>query len=403
MTGTGLAQAIPIAISPILTRLFTPEDFGVFAIYVAIVSIVSIVVTGRYEMAVLLPKNDRDAFHIVALSILVTLAISLLFLILILVFNTNIVAFIGNSKIANWLYWMPLSTMLVGIYSSISYWNIRKAQYRRLATGRIIQTASTTLVQLSAGLTKIGSIGLVIGQITGQFLATLIVAKSTSRNDRSMKDGLNKNRLIILAKKYKKFPMYLIVAQGLNTASSQAPIIFLGSIFGMVTAGHYGLIQRVMGAPMVLVASAIGEVFRQEASHAYRETGNCRKIYIATFVRLVALSIVPFGILFFSAPFLFEFIFGESWRIAGEYTQILIPLYFFQFITTPITHLPLFAEKHLTDFLWQLTLFLLVILVFIIGIFAKDLKAVFIMFTSVYVFMYTFAFIISYKLSIKKI
>jgi O-antigen/teichoic acid export membrane protein len=403
MTGTGLAQAIPIATSPILTRLFTPEDYGVFAIYIAIISIASIVVTGRYEMAVLLPKNDRDAFHIVALSIFLTLAISLLFLVLILIFNTNIMAILGDSKISNWLYWMPLSTMLVGVYSSISYWNVRKAQYRRLSEGRIIQTASTTVFQLSAGIAKIGSIGLVIGQITGQFLATMIIAKSISLNDKVVKDGLHKNRLIILAKKYKKFPLFLIVAQGLNTASSQAPIIFLGSIFGMVTAGYYGLIQRVIGAPMVLVANAIGEVFRQEASHAYRETGNCRKIYVATFVRLVALSIIPFSILFFSAPFLFEFIFGDAWRIAGEYAQILIPLYFFQFITSPITHMPLFAEKHLTDFLWQLTLFLLVILVFIIGFFSKDLKSIFIMFTAVYVFMYSLAFIISYKLSIKKI
>lgn len=402
MTGTGLAQAIPIATSPILTRLFTPEDYGVFAIYIAIVSIASIVVTGRYEMAVLLPKNDRDAFHIVTLSILLTLAISLIFFVLIFVFNSEIVEILGNSKISNWLYWMPLSTMLVGIYSSISYWNVRKAQYRRLAEGRIIQTASTTVFQLGAGLAKIGSIGLVTGQIAGQLLATMIIAKSISLNDKSMKDGLHKNRLIILAKKYKKFPIYLIVAQGLNTASSQTPIIFLGSLFGMVTAGYYGLIQRVMGAPMVLVANAIGEVFRQEASQAYRETGNCRKIYIVTFVRLVALSIVPFSILFFSAPFLFEFIFGDDWSIAGEYAQILIPLYFFQFITTPITHMPLFAEKHLTDFLWQLTLFFLVILIFVIGFFIKDLKSIFIMFAAVYVFMYSCAFIISYKLSIKK-
>ena len=113
------------------------------------------------------------------------------------------------------------------------------------------------------------------------------------------------------------------------------------------------------------------------------------------------LSIVPFGVFFISAPFLFEYIFGESWREAGKYAQILVPLYFFQFITTPITHLPLFAEKHFTDFLWQITLFFLVTLVFITGFFVRDLSIVFIMLTASYVLMYTVAFFISYKLSIK--
>jgi len=401
MTGTSLAQAIPIAISPILTRLYTPEDFGLLTTIIAIASIASIVVTGRYDMAVLLPKSDRDAFHIVVLSIFLTLIISFLFFIIILFFNNEITVFIGSSEISYWLYWIPLSSMLIGIYSTVSYWCNRKSQYTRLAKNRVIQTTSTSAAQLTAGIAKIGSTGLIIGQILGQFISTVIIAKAISQDYKLNKEILNRNRIFLLAKRYKNFPKYLIVAQGLNIASSQLPVVILSSLFGMVTAGYYGLIQRVMGAPMILIANAIGEVFRQEASEAYRLTGNCRHIYINTFKRLVTLSIIPFITFFLSVPFLFEKIFGESWRIAGEYAQILTPLYFFQFITTPITHLPVFAEKHLINFLWQATLLLLVLLVCIIGFFIKDLKLVFFMLTAVYVLMYNAAFFISYKLSIK--
>ena len=71
MSGTVLAQAIPIAITPILSRIYTEEDFGILAIYVSIATIVSVIATGRYEMAILLPREDEDAINIAALSMLI--------------------------------------------------------------------------------------------------------------------------------------------------------------------------------------------------------------------------------------------------------------------------------------------------------------------------------------------
>ena len=115
MTGTTIAQAIPIAISPILTRIYTPEDFGVFALYMAIASILSVIATGRYELAIMLPKKDEDAINIAALSIIISFFVSFVSLLIVFVFNAQITNLLGNPEISNWLYFIPLTVLLTGV------------------------------------------------------------------------------------------------------------------------------------------------------------------------------------------------------------------------------------------------------------------------------------------------
>ncbi len=399
MTGTGLAQAIPIAISPILTRLYTPEDFGIFALYTSIASIGSIFVTGRYDLAIMLPKKDRDAFQVVVLSACLSVIISIFLFVFVFFFNDSIVALLGVPGISKWLYWVPISTMFIGVYGSLSYWCNRKSRFGRLAISRVTQTSTSSFSQLFAAHLKTGSHGLVFGQLIGQFTATLMIARDIKIHDKSLIKNIRILQVIALAKRYKNFPRYLIIAHGFNAGSGQMPMLLLGGLFNATTAGYYSLIQRVMGVPMTFVANAIGEVFRQEASQAYVHTGSCRLIYIKTFKRLFFLALIPFAFFFVAGPSLFAWFFGEPWRVAGEYSRILLPMFFFQFITTPITQLPLFAEKQKIDLFWQISLFFLVLLAFIYGYFINDVKWVFIIYSGAYVFMYIAAFVISFKLS----
>lgn len=161
MTGTSLAQAIPVAISPILTRLYSPEEFGRFALYMAVVTIASVLVTGRYELAILLPRQDRDALHIAALAMALSVTISATLLLVVLFFAQPIAVLLGDAALATWLYWVPASTLLLGLYQSLNYWSNRKAQYRRLAISRTAQSGSAALAQLGIGYAGSGAVGLV--------------------------------------------------------------------------------------------------------------------------------------------------------------------------------------------------------------------------------------------------
>ena len=399
MTGTGLAQAIPIAISPILTRLYSPEDFGIFGLYMAIVAIASVLVTGRYELAILLPRNDRDALHIVALAIGLSAAVSALLLVVVLVFNGPITQLLGASDIAPWLYWVPASTVLMGIYTSLNYWSNRKGQYRRLAVSRVVQTSGTSATQLGAAFLRSEPAGLVVGQLTGQLMASSLQARMIYREDQNQIKTLRWGRVRALARKYRNFPRFLIVAHGFNTASGQVPMLLLSTLFNTATAGYYMLIQRVMAAPMVLVAGALGDVFRQEASRAYIHTGNCRAIYMSTFKRLLGLAVLPFAVFFFVAPALFGWVFGEPWRVAGEYARIFTPMFFLQFITSPLSSVYMIAEKQKMDLAWQICLLVLVLSAFAIGGIFSNIAIALALFSTAYCLMYAINGMISYQLA----
>lgn len=357
MTGTGLAQAIPIVVSPILTRLYGPESFGIYALYVAIVSIAAVLVTGRYEVAVLLPKQDRDALHVAVLSILLSCSVSALLFLATILFGKPIARWLGAPGVAPWLYWVPASTLLTGVYQSISYWHNRNANYRRLALSRVVQSGSGAASQVTSGYAGSAWMGLIGGQLAGQLLSTISLAYPAYKTDSENLRHINRRRLLLLARKYVSFPKYLTIGHSLNTAASQMPVLILTALFGATTAGFYMLAQRVIAAPVALVAGAAGDVFRQEASAAYVRNGNCLAVYKRTFARLFVIAVPACVAFFFLAPPLFSTIFGAQWVMAGEYAQILTPVLFFTFVLSPLSSTFMIAEKQKLDLYWQVVFF----------------------------------------------
>lgn len=397
MTGTSVAQAIPIAVSPILTRIYGPEQFGLFALFMAVVSIVGVLVTGRYEQAIVLPKHDRDAMQVVALSVLLSFGLSCLLLVVVVIFNTPIAVFFGNRDLAPWLYWVPLSTMLTGVYQSLNYWSNRKSQYKRLAISRTLQSGCTSGGQLAGG--GVGTGGLVGGQMAGQLLSVLALAYIIWQEDRKFISGIRRARIVILAKKYINFPKFLILAHGFNTASSQMPVMLLGALFSASSAGFYNLTQRVLGAPITLVSGALGDVFRQEASHAYAHHGNCREVYLRTLRRLILISVLPFSVFYFIAPDFFSWVFGNEWRIAGEYACILTPMFFLRFVVSPLSSVFIVAEAQRLDLLWQILLFVMVVVSLLFGYYLKEVRLALIFFSVAYSVCFIVNLLISYRLS----
>ena len=395
MTGTTLAQAIPVAIAPILTRIYTPEDFGVFALYVAISSIAGVVATGRYELTIMLPKKDSDAANLVVLSIIVAFLVSLLMLGAVLFFNDSITMLLGNPQISTWLYFVPLTVLLTGIYQSLNFWSNRKKQYKRLAINRVVQNATMSCTHVGAGCIGFGFSGLIIGSIVGQGVASVALGNILWREDKTIFTQTTKLKKIALARRYINFPRYLVIAHTLNSASFQSPSILLNMLFNSATAGYYMLTRRVISVPMSIVARAIGDVFRQEASYDFIHKGQCVKVYNKTLKRLVLIAVLPFLVFFLVAPDLFAFIFGEPWRVAGKYARILTPMVFLQFVASPLSLMFMVAEKQKYDLIWQLCLFVMTSASLVAGYFFDSVLCGLILFSLSYSLMYLISGIMS--------
>jgi O-antigen/teichoic acid export membrane protein len=366
MTGTTIAQAIPIAISPILTRIYTPEDFGLLALFMSIMIIFGSIVTGRYELAIMIPRKDEDAINISALAFIITTIISLFLVCIVFFFNDFFAALLGNKKIEIWLYFVPLTVFLTGVFNILVYFNNRKKNYIDLAKANVLKSIVLAIIQLTFGYLKNGVFGLITGQIISQFFANTKLLKNIIK-DKVLLSKISKIKIIALGKKYSNFPKYLVLAHGINSLSGQSHIILFSTFFNISIVGFLSFAQKLLGMPMSLIARSIGDVFRQEASIYYNKNKECLTIYKSTFKKLFFISVFPFILLFIMAPSIFSFVFGKDWIIAGNYAQVLVPMYFLQFITTPLSNMYLVAEKQKLDLYWQIYLLFTVVLSILVG------------------------------------
>ena len=364
MTGTGLAQALPIALSPVLTRLYTPEEFGVFALYASICAILMVLVTGKYELAIVVPKHDGEAINLVAITAGLSLLTSLALLGLVLAFDERIVSLLNNADIGPWLYVIPLATLIVGCYHTLNFWANRRTRYKDMAISRVIQSGASGTVQLAGGLFKMGLSGLVIGQMSGQLLSTAILANSLTADERRLLRRISLKRMRLVARKYIGYPKYITPGQFMSVGAAELPLLMLNVLFGPSVAGFYSLAQRVMAAPLSLVANAIGDVYRQKAAEHYASNGECRDIFLGSIKRLLVFAFFPILPVLLFGPSLFAFVFGDSWQTAGEIASVLSVLVFFQTISSPLSSTVLLPGWLRLEFLWQLARLCLTALVF---------------------------------------
>lgn len=394
ITGTGVAQLIPIIATPFLTRFYTPSEFGIFAIFIAVSSILAVIATGRYELAIIVPKSDGVAFILLLLAITLTSFFSLALLAVFYAFEATL----RHWLISEVIFLVPLGVVLIGSYQSLNYWFNRKAKYNQMAVSRISQSVSGSSAQLLFGMLSTGSLGLIVGQLVGQVISLCYLSKKVfNLGPKALDKKKCLFKIYCVAKKFADFPKFLIAAHCFNTASAQAPLLLINFFFTSTASGLFMLTQRVLMAPVGLIASAIGDVFRQEASLKYAIDKECKLIYLTTLKKLIVIGAVPFTVLFFFAEELFAIVFGEEWAEAGYYAKILTPMFFMQFIASPLSSMFIISEEQKIDLWWQIGLFILVIMSFAIWGANGELESAIVFFSLTYVLMYIVNLFLSYK------
>jgi len=328
MTGTTIAQAIPIAISPIITRIYTPEDFGVFALYMSVASILSVVATGRYELAIMLPKKDEDAINIVALSIIISFLVSFIAFLVVFFFNDSITKLLGNPEISSWLYFIPLSVLFTGVYQSFNYWSNRKKKYKRLATSRVVKSGTTATSNLAFGLNGFGSGGLIGSSLLGQVVATFILGRIALKEDSLFFSVIKKSKIFDLAKEYIKFPTWNLFSSFISTFRENFLILIFAKYFELSFLGFYFFSKRLLMIPSGLLINAFADVFFQKISKV-EEYVEIYEVAYAYFIKLFYLLTVPFIVFVLLLNTFVPIVFGDKWADLSIYLIIIsFPIYF---------------------------------------------------------------------------
>lgn len=396
MTGTGLAQLISFVLSPVISRLYGPEEFGVFALFISIVSILGIFATGRFEMAIMLPKEEKEVNKIIAVISIFTFSICLIAFLSFLLFADQILLIFNNPGLKNWLLIIPFAIFLNSLYQTLTYLLIRTKSFKRLSFNKIIHSSITSSGQLGLGLLKYTNAGLIIPNLIAFSVTSLMILKNGKIRDYFNLNFIGINETL---RKYKQFPIFDLPAMSLNLASSQLPIFALGKIFGLASVGYYSFTFKILTTPLNLLSNSVLDVFKQRATEDFNKYGNCTRIFLNTTRYLVFVAILPFLILGIYGTEIFSFVFGREWSGAGLYSQILAPMFFFKFVASPLSYVFTIRNKQNYNLIGQLSLALLTLLAFVIGYLKDDEKLTLYLFTSFYVLVYSVYFWLSFKLS----
>jgi O-antigen/teichoic acid export membrane protein len=363
LTGASVAQAIPIAISPILTRLYTPADFGVVALFLSIATIFGAIANGKYELAIVLPEKDEEAINIAALSLIIASFLSGLIFLVILFFHSLIVSLLDNDEISMWLYFIPLVVFLSGVFNMLNYLNTRLKNYHHISRANMYKAVVVAVIQIVLGYLKMGAGGLITGQIFSHIAGNTRLLLNVIR-DKSLLKSIKGSEMKRLAKEYIDYPKYTMWGSLANNLSQNINNIFISAMYSISTLGFYSLIQRILGIPIRLIGNAIRQVYFQKASIERNEKGHAKDTFNSTLKKLLVISIPSFGGLYLVIEDLISIVFGEDWRIAGEYARILMPLFFLRFVVAPLSITNPLFKKNKFGLVWQIGLLIISVVIF---------------------------------------
>lgn len=345
ISGTTIAQAISIGISPILSRLYSPSDFGVFGTFSSVIAVVALLASLRYEGAILLPKRDEDAANLFVLSVIINCIISVFSFFVIFLISFFVSSSIRNSEVFKWFYLIPLFVFFIGLGQIINNWYNRKKKYKGIVTYRITNSATNNMSSLALGFIKVPLNGLVISYLLSNAFSITVFFKQIKRDYIQFKNSISKKEMIFLAKQYKRFPL-ANSWQALSDAFQVNGIIyFVSYFFDILFVGIFSFAMRILLVPMNFAGSAMSQVFYQHATETYNHRGDLRALFRSTILRSLVIAIPILLVLLLFGPQLFTFVFGEKWNEAGVYAQILAPWVLLDFIRAPLSQIPIIIGK----------------------------------------------------------
>jgi O-antigen/teichoic acid export membrane protein len=357
MGGTIIAQAIPILLSPLMSRIYTKADFALYNLFFGAIAIFFIFFTLRYEQAIVLPKDRREAQHLVVLTSLISLFVGAMSTILCYFIASPVSILLGNPAFEKWIFLLPPTLTFIGIYQGFNYYLTREKRFTASSINRISQRIVESIVNIVFGLLRVPA-----GQLWGDFsgrVAVSIMSSSQSANAGFSFKDIDFSLVKSLAKRYYQFAVIGSIPAVLNALSSNLSLFFISAFYLNVNdTADFGNSRTILAVPLSIISVNLSQLLLQRLS---AKKNNQQDIYPEVkkvFISLLAISILIWLVLQFFAPSVFAFIYSESWRSTGEVTAILACGFAFRFAVSPLSCVFTVYEEVKMLSAWQVFYFL---------------------------------------------
>lgn len=392
-------QLIPVLILPVITRTISEELVGIYLSWISISATITILMTMKFDVAIFVASKKSQARNLTKSIFYSSLLIGFLIYILSLfVFNFDFVQEkIGD--IERFVNLLILNSVFVSIFTGLNSFQIYCSDFKAYNISRIIQALIINVLVISTIILLSKDVFFIIlAHTIGSLFSLISIVIMTKFKISFEKKEIFEN-LKFNFNKFKRFPIYSLPAEFINNLSLNIPYIFILSRFDPIFLGYYTIINKALSAPIGLVGSSMLTVFKEEASIEIRKEKKCNKSYLRILKFLLIVGLPSFVIFYFVAPDLFSIVFSEKYRVAGEIAKIMIPLFLFKFIVSPLSYTLFLMNRQHIDLLWQIVLSAGIVIIFL---FSSDFYIAIKGYVVFYSAMYIINFFITKKLANKK-
>lgn len=334
--GTVAAHAITALTMPVLSRLYNPGDFGALAVYVGVVSTVSVAACLRYDVAVALPEAEGESIALLCISLMSAMMVSAVSAVLMAVGVEDFMKLIGLPELREGKWLIPIAIFFASAWNALQSWHIRRQNFGGIAKARVAQSVITSGFQVTSGTIGLGFVGLLIGQLLGVLGSAIFFARHGVQDVVAWWRESKSGEMLRVAKLYRRFPIHSTWESLCNQAASQFPIIMIAGATSTAEAGYLMLAIFVLQAPMSLLGGAIGQVYLSRAPEAHRQ-GRLGAFTIEVLQNLIKVGAGPIICVGVFAPLLFPLVFGDDWTRSGWLVAWMTPSFLFQFLASPVS------------------------------------------------------------------
>lgn len=336
--GTAGAKAITMAFAPLITRIYGPEAFGLLGTFLAMVAVATPVAALAYPIAIVLPRNERDALGLVRLSTSLSFGMALFAVILLLLGGDWLTATLSAEAVAGYLFLIPVAMLFSAWMETAKQWLIRKKAFGVIARSAVAHSVILNSAKTGFGwLHPVGAVLIILATVGQALYAVLLFIGARRRYQPGVGEVEDGPRATLreLAFRHRDFPLYRAPQNLINATAQSLPVLLLAAFAGPMAAGFYTLTKLVMGIPSVLIGTAVSNVFYPRITEAAYNGENLPRHIVRATGALLGISLGPFGVVVLFGPWLFGFAFGEDWVMAGEYARWLALFFLFKFINRP--------------------------------------------------------------------
>ena len=346
--GTALAQIVTAVSAPIITRLYSPEDYGVVTVFSSILGLISFGAL-QYENSLPIADDEDSAINVLALCFLVLISLSIMVLVIFLVWGRWILGRMNGDVMLPFIYFVPIGFFLSGSYTVLKLWAFRNRNYKTISSTTVTQSVFGNTFKILAGLMGLGPLGLVVGAIMGQSSGIVSLSRPLWAKSRSIRAAISISKMKTCAKRFKDFPLYSTPNTFVNSLKNQLPVLYLSGAYEGAIVGFFGLALAIIKVPLHLIGQSIGSVFFAEAAHIGRSNPlRLKRLANKLIKRLALIGLFPLAALLLFGPELFELVFGSLWREAGVYARIISVMAYFELVLNPVSRVFVVFEKQKT-------------------------------------------------------